>query len=66
MTLPTLKQILCDRDGLSDEEAAEVFNDAFDALDCGEDPEYVCADYFGVEPDFVAELLERAVTRRTN
>lgn len=54
-----LLEVLCRRDGLSREEAAEEIEAAREAvlLD-GEDPEEVLADWFGLEPDYVFDLLE--------
>jgi hypothetical protein len=55
----TLKEVLMERDGMSEGEAEEailfakslVFND-------GCDPEEVLLEEFGLEPDYVMELLE--------
>lgn len=58
----SLLEVLMRRDGLSREEAAEGIAEARDAvlLD-GEDPEEVLADWFGLEPDYVFDLLEDAL-----
>ena len=58
----SLLEVLMRRDGLSREEAAEEIAQARDAvlLD-GEDPEEVLADWFGLEPDYVFDLLGDAL-----
>ena len=53
----TIKQILMRRDGLSDDEADEQIEYAKERIADGEDPEEVCYDEFGLEPDYVFELL---------
>lgn len=52
-----LKQILMHRDGMSADEAEELIQEAREAVAEGQDPEEVCYDYFGLEPDYVWELL---------
>lgn len=54
----TIKQILMRRDGLSDDEADEQIEYAKERIADGEDPEEVCWEEFGLEPDYVFELLD--------
>ena len=59
----SIKQILIQRDGLSAEEAEELIDDARDdmnyRLENGDlDGAYrVCQDHFGLEPDYLDELM---------
>lgn len=61
--MPTIKQILIDRDGISPEQADELIEEARHALD-----KYlfndnyskaanICEEFFGLEPDYYEELL---------
>ena len=61
----TIKEILIDRDGMSAEEADEMIRDAKADLedrlgdpDTYGDPYEVCADHFGIEPDYLMELVD--------
>ena len=54
----TIKEVLMRRDGMDPQDADELIWDAKRAVAQGEDPEEVLADYFGLEPDWVFELLE--------
>ncbi len=56
-TQETIKQILMRRDGMSAEEADSVIWEARERVAAGEDPEEVLADEFGLEPDYLWELL---------
>ena len=53
----SIKQILMRRDGMSADEAEELIQEAREAVAEGQDPEEVCCDYFGLEPDYIWELL---------
>ena len=53
----SIKQILMRRDGMSADEAADLIQEAREAVAEGQDPEEVCWDYFGLEPDYIWELL---------
>jgi len=59
--METIKQILMRRDGMSAEEADELIREAKDDLDeqlyRGEYPFDICQEYFGLEPDYLDELL---------
>ena len=53
----TIKQILMRRDGMSGDEADELIRDARKQVARGADPEEVLADEFGLEPDYIWELI---------
>lgn len=59
MTTETLKEVLMRRDNMTSEEADEAIADAHERVIEGEDPEEVLADAFGLEPDYVFDLLDR-------
>ena len=57
--MESLKEVLMRRDGLTRREAAEAIAEARErVLGGGEDPEEVLAEEFGLEPDYVFDLLE--------
>jgi len=49
------------RDGMSEEEADELIKDArkdlYKRLDNGEMPDDICSDWFGLEPDYINDLV---------
>ena len=53
-----LVRVLVERDGLSVDEAQELVEEARELVRDGEDPEEVLAQEFGLEPDYVFDLLE--------
>ena len=53
-----LVAILMKRDGLDKEEAEEWVQNAKDQVSEGADPEEVLEDEFGLEPDYVIDLIE--------
>jgi len=61
--MDNLKDILMRRDGITEEEANELIKDAKEQLqeylDEGntEAAYEICSDYFGLEPDYIMELL---------
>lgn len=55
--METLKQILMRRDGMSADEAQEMINEARERVEEGEDPEEILHYDFGLEPDYIWELL---------
>ena len=62
MPQESIKQILMRRDNMSEEDANQLIQDAQDDLfhrletnDCTADE--ICADWFGLEPDYIDELL---------
>lgn len=58
----TIRQILIDRDGMEPEDAddliAEARQDLQDRLANGEYPEDICEEWFGLEPDYLFELID--------
>lgn len=54
----SLKQVIMRRDDMSSEEADELINEACEAINEGEDPEEVLAEFFGLEPDYIFDLLK--------
>jgi len=52
-----IEQILIDRDQCTPEEAAELLRVARQHVREGIDPEEVLEDEFGLEPDFIEDLL---------
>ena len=59
--LRSLKQVLMERDEMSSEEAdaeiAACTKDLHERLDDGEMPFDICAEWFGLEPDYLDELM---------
>lgn len=53
-----IADILMSRDSMSRSEAEEMVHDAKVRVLNGEDPEEILYDDFGLEPDYVFELLE--------
>ena len=55
-----IKEILMERDGMSEMEADDLISqareDLNDRLEAGELPFDICADWFGLEPDYIDEL----------
>ena len=56
--MESLREVLMRRDGLTSREAAEAIAEARErVLEGGEDPEEVLAEEFGLEPDYLFDLL---------
>lgn len=59
--METIKQVLMRRDNMSEEAAEELILQAKDDLDerliNGEMPEDICQEWFGLEPDYIFDLL---------
>ncbi len=55
--METLKQVLIRRDGCSSTEAVELIQEARQRVYDGEDPEEVLQEEFGLEPDYIFDLL---------
>lgn len=53
-----LKAIIMRRDGLSSEDADDMIADAKEAIAEGADPEEVLAQDFGLEPDYIFDLID--------
>lgn len=58
----SLKEVLMRRDKMSESEAEELIQEAKDdlmeRLEDGEMPFEICEEWFGLEPDYVDELME--------
>lgn len=54
----TIKEILIRRDRMTADEADELIEEARQRVRDGDDPEEVLAEEFGLEPDYMFELLE--------
>lgn len=56
-----VKDILCRRDGMTEEEAFDLIEEAREALEetmqDGGAPEEICYDFFGLEPDYIWALF---------
>lgn len=50
-------RILMERDGMERDEAEDLLRDARAAVEEGEDPEEILEDFFGLEPDYVYDLI---------
>ena len=55
--MKTLKQVLMERDNMSSREADNAIEDAKQRVFEGEDPEDVLAEEFGLELDYIFDLL---------
>lgn len=55
-----IEEVLIQRDGLSPEEAFEALCDARADVEAGADPEEVLRVEFGLEPDYIFDLIEGA------
>jgi len=61
--MKSIKEVLMERDGLSEVEAEELILEARDALEVYlEDGDFfladnICEEFFGLEPDYLMELI---------
>lgn len=59
--MESIKEILMCRDGMTEEEAEDLIEQAKDdlneRLERGELPDDICQEWFGLEPDFIWELV---------
>lgn len=55
--MDALKQILMRRDGLTSQEADAAIDDARARVADGEDPEDILLGDFGLEPDYIFDLI---------
>jgi len=59
--METIKEILMKRDNLSPQEADELIeqatDDMYERLSTGEMPHDICMEWFGLEPDYIEELI---------
>jgi hypothetical protein len=53
----SIKSILMERDGMSAEDADDLINEAKEAVCDGENPEEVLEEFFGLEPDYIFEII---------
>jgi len=57
----SIKSVLMERDGMSEEEAKSLIQEAreglFRRLYEGKDAHDICEEYFGLEPDYLDELM---------
>ena len=60
--LKSILEILMERDGLEKDEAQELISECkqelYARLDNGEMPYDICAEFFGLEPDYLDQLLD--------
>ena len=59
--LRIIKEIIMERDGHTSEEADELIrdatNDMYERLSEGEMPDDICEIWFGLEPDYIDQLI---------
>ena len=59
--METIKQVLMRRDGMTEEEAELLIADAREDLNyrlsLGKMPDDICEEWFGLEPDYIFDLL---------
>lgn len=59
--LPTIVEVITERDGMTENEATALIDEArrelYKRLDEGEMPYDLCEEFFGLEPDYLEELL---------
>lgn len=55
--MKSLKQTIMERDDLHEDDAEEMIADARRRVYAGEDPEEILLDEFGLEPDYIFDLL---------
>lgn len=57
----SIKKVLMERDGLTSDEADKLINqakeDLEDRLALGDMPFNICEEYFGLEPDYLDDLI---------
>ena len=53
----SIKQTIMRRDGLTDAEAQDLLDEAIAAVEAGMDAEDACAEFFGLEPDYMWDLI---------
>jgi hypothetical protein len=63
MSIKSIKEILMERDGMSEQAALDLIQEAtddlFERLETGETPLDICEEWFGLEPDYIDELIEK-------
>lgn len=53
----SLLEVLIRRDGISREEGLQLISEARHRVYAGEDPEEILHDEFGLEPDYIFDLM---------
>ena len=53
----TVVKILMDRDGMTEEEAKDMVREAQERVSQGENPEEILHSEFGLEPDYIFDIL---------
>ena len=57
----SIKEVLMDRDNINSKEADDLIQlarqDLYDRLENGEMPHDICQEWFGLEPDYLMELI---------
>ena len=57
----SIKEVIMDRDGLTSDEADELIAEAtknmYNRLEQGEMPHDICEEWFGLEPDYLDQLI---------
>jgi AmiR/NasT family two-component response regulator len=60
--METIKEVLMKRDNMTEEEADDLISqaaeDLHERLTEGEMPHDICNEWFGLEPDYIFELME--------
>ena len=58
----SIKEVLMDRDEMSEAEATDLIKEAKEdlnyRLEAGEYPDDICQEWFGLEPDYIMDLIE--------
>ena len=58
----SIKQVLMERDSMTEAEAEDLIQaaaaDLNERLAVGEEPFDICQEWFGLEPDYIFELIE--------
>jgi len=53
----SIKQTIMRRDGLTADEAQDLLDEAIQAVEDGMDAEDACSEFFGLEPDYMWDLI---------
>lgn len=53
----SIKETIMRRDGLTADEAQDLLDEAIKAVDNGMDAEDACLEFFGLEPDYLWDLI---------
>ena len=59
--MESIKEVMMRRDNMSADEAdeliAQAVEDLYERLENGEMPDDICMEWFGLEPDYIFELI---------